>query len=86
MKNINQNHQPEENENMTGKQMIAVILLFIILSAFLTGIGKANAEEANEFDFENEDYEGVIILDAPAYYMDMDSDEGYTTPTDMEIT
>ena len=86
MKNLNHNQQPEENENMTGKQMIAVILLFIILSAFLTGIGKANAEEANEFDFENEDYEGVIILDDPAYFMDMDSDEGYTTPTDMEIT
>lgn len=86
MKNLNHNQQPEDNENMTGKQMIAVILLFIILSAFLTGIGKANAEEANEFDFENEDYEGVIILDDPAYFMDMDSDEGYTTPTDMEMT
>lgn len=86
MKNLNHNQQPEDNENMTGKQMIAVILLFIILSAFLTGIGKANAEEANEFDFENEDYEGVIILDDPAYFMDIDSDEGYTTPTDMEMT
>ena len=86
MKNLNQNQQPEENENMTGKQMIAVILLFIILSAFLTGIGKANAEESNEFDFENEDYEGVIVLDDPADFMDMDSDEGYTTPTDMEMT
>ena len=86
MTNLNHNQQPEENENMTGKQMIAVILLFIILSAFLTGIGKANAEEAIEFDFENEDYEGVIILDDPAYFMDMDSDEGYTTPTDMEMT
>ena len=43
MKNLNHNQQPEDNENMTGKQMIAVILLFIILSAFLTGIGKANA-------------------------------------------
>lgn len=86
MKNLNQNQQPEKNENMIGKQMIAVILLFIILSAFLTGIGKANAEEANEFDFANEDYEGVIILDDPAYFMDMDTDEGCTTPTDMEMT
>lgn len=86
MKNLNHNQQPEENENMTGKQMIAVILLFIILSAFLTGMGKANAEEANEFDFENGTYEGVIILDDPAYFMDMDSDEGYTTPTDIEMT
>ena len=86
MKNLNHNQQPEENENMTGKQMIAVILLFIILSAFLTGIGKANAEEAYEFDFENEDYEGIIILDDPAYFMDMDCDEGHTTPTDMELT
>ena len=86
MKNLNHNQQPEDNENMTGKQMIAVILLFIILSAFLTGIGKANAEEANEFDFENEDYEGIIILDDPAYFMDIDCDEGYTTPTDMELT
>lgn len=86
MKNLNHNQQPEENEKMIGKQMIAVILLFIILSAFLTGIGKANAEEAYEFDFENEDDEGIIILDDPAYFMDMDSDEGYTTPTDMEMT
>ena len=86
MKNLNHNQQSEENENMTGKQMIAVILLFIILSAFLTGIGKANAEEACEFDFENEDYEGVIILDDPAYFMDTDSDEAYATPTDMEMT
>ncbi len=86
MKNLNHNQQPEENENMTGKQMISVILLFIILSAFLTGIGKANAEEVYEFDFESEDYEGIIILDDPAYFMDMDSDEGYTTPTDMELT
>ena len=31
MKNLNHNQQPEDNENMTGKQMIAVILLFIIL-------------------------------------------------------
>lgn len=86
MKNLNQNQQPKKNENMIGKQMIAVILLFIILSAFLTGICKANAEEANEFDFENEDYEGVIILDDPAYFMDMNTDEGCTTPTDMEMT
>lgn len=42
MKNLNHNQQPEENEKMIGKQMIAVILLFIILSAFLTGIGRAN--------------------------------------------
>lgn len=86
MKNLNHNQQPEKNENMTGKQMIAVILLFIILSAFLTGIGKANAEEAYEFDFESEDYEGIIVLDDPAYFMDMNSDGGFTTPTDMELT
>ena len=86
MKNLNHNQQPEENENLTGRAALAVILLFIILSAFLTGIGKADAEEAYEFDFENEDYEGIIILDDPAYFMDMASDEGYTTPTDMEMT
>lgn len=46
MKNPNPDQQPKESESMTGKQIIAVILLFIILSAFLTGVGKANAEEA----------------------------------------
>lgn len=86
MKNLNPNQQLGENQETTGRQLIAVILLSFILSALLTGIGKADAEGANEFDFENEDYEGVIILDDPAYFMDMNSDEAYTTPTDMEMT
>jgi len=86
MKNLNHNQQPNENEQMTGREIIALVILFIILSAFLSGFGRANAEEAYEFDFESADYEGVIILDDPAYFMDEDSEDDWATPTDMDST
>ncbi len=43
-----------------------------------------------EFDFENEDYDGEIILDDPAYFLDLEEDEPaepwIATPTDVEDT
>lgn len=43
--NFDLNQQPDENEPMSGKQIIALILLSVILSALLTGFDKAEAEE-----------------------------------------
>jgi len=76
-------NERNERELLTIREIIALFLLLLFASAIMTNFGHAEAEESAGFDFENETYEGVVILDDPIYFMDLEEEE-YATPSDME--
>ena len=59
----------EDTNMMTAKQVLALILALIILSAFFPGQSAFAEEEESDFGWE-----GVLILDDPEYFM-FDEDE-----------
>ena len=59
----------EDSNMMTAKQVLALILALIILSAFFPGQSAFAEEEESDFGWE-----GVLILDDPEYFM-FDEDE-----------
>ena len=59
----------EDTNMMTAKQVLALILALIIMSAFFPGQGAFAEEEESDFGWE-----GVLILDDPEYFM-FDEDE-----------
>ena len=59
----------EDTNMMTAKQVLALILTLIIMSAFFPGQGAFAEEEESDFGWE-----GVLILDDPEYFM-FDEDE-----------
>lgn len=62
----------EDTNMMTAKQVLALILALIILSAFFPGQSAFAEEEESDFGWE-----GVLILDDPEYFM-FDEDEEET--------
>ena len=62
----------EDSNMMTAKQVLALILALIILSAFFPGQSAFAEEEESDFGWE-----GVLILDDPEYFM-FDEDEEET--------
>ena len=59
----------EDTNMMTAKQVLALILALIIMSAFFPGQSAFAEEEESDFGWE-----GVLILDDPEYFM-FDEDE-----------
>ena len=60
----------EDTNMMTAKQVLALILALIILSAFFPGQSAFAEEEESDFGWE-----GVLILDDPEYFMFGEDDE-----------
>ena len=60
----------EDSNMMTAKQVLALILALIILSAFFPGQSAFAEEEESDFGWE-----GVLILDDPEYFMFGEDDE-----------
>lgn len=69
------------------KFLLIVLSLLLLCSAALADEPYWDGT-GYEFDFENEDYDGQIILDDPAYFLDLEEDEPsepwVATPTDVE--
>lgn len=67
----------ETNKIQFNKQLLTAALLLLFIPIFICISVPAIAEqpyfdgEAYEFDFDEYDYEGVIILDDPIYFMDL---------------
>ena len=60
----------EDTNMMTAKQVLALILALIILSAFFPGQSAFAEEEESDFGWE-----GVLILDDPEYFMFAEDEE-----------
>ena len=71
----------EDTNMMTAKQVLALILALIILSAFFPGQSAFAEEEESDFGWE-----GVLILDDPEYFMFDENEEDAEEDTFPVIT
>ena len=74
----------EKQSTETGKRILAMIVLLMILTAFLPGhssYGETLDETEEEdlyFDLSDDDWgDGLVILDDPEFFMDPETDEDY---------